>query len=87
MLIGLPAPTLVAASLDTEKTAHIRGVIQKRLDAFQRDNWAEAFSYAVPCLQEQFGVPDMIRRMVLGDYAIVHRPRTTTFKGPEEIGG
>ena len=29
----------------------------------------------------------MFRGMVLRGYAIVHRPRTTTFKGPEEIGG
>ena len=85
-LISLPAPTLAAASLDTEETARIRGVIQKQLDAFQPDNWAEAFSYATPFLQEQFGSPDMFRRMVLGGYAIVHRPCTTTFKGPEEIG-
>ncbi|MDA0340229.1 MAG: DUF4864 domain-containing protein [Proteobacteria bacterium] len=86
-LIGLPAPTLAASSLDTEEAARIRSVIQKQLDAFQRDNWTEAFSYAAPFLQEQFGSPDRFRRMVLGGYAIVHRPRTTTFKGLEEIGG
>ena len=86
-LIGLPGPTLVATSLDTEEAARIGGVIQKQLVAFKRDNWTEMFSHATPFFQEQFDSPDMFRRMVLRDYAMVHRPRTMTFKGPEEIGG
>jgi hypothetical protein len=80
-------PVLAADAVPEKDAALIRGVIEKQLDALQRDNWAEAFSYAAPFIQQQFGSPDTFRRMVLGGYAIVHRPRAVSFKTLEEIGG
>lgn len=80
-------PALSGEAVSGEDAANIRGVIEKQLDAFQRDNWAEAFSYAAPILQRKFGSPDTFRRMVMGGYAIVHRPRAVSFKQLEEIGG
>jgi hypothetical protein len=81
------SPALSAEALSGEDAGHIRGVIEKQLDALQRDNWTEAFSYAAPFLQEKFGSPDTFRRMIMGGYGIVHRPQTVSFKALEEIGG
>jgi hypothetical protein len=67
--------------------ALIRDVIESQLDALRRDDWTEAFGYAAPFIQQKFGSPDTFRRMVMGGYSIVHRPRVVTFKSLETIGG
>ena len=81
------SPALSAETLIGEDASQIRGVIEKQLDALQRDNWTEAFSYAAPTIREKFGSPEIFRRMIMGDYGIVHRPRTVSFKALEEIAG
>lgn len=80
-------PALAGEAVSDEDAARIRGVIEKQLDALQRDDWAEAFSYAAPYLRKKFGTPDTFRRMVMGGYAIVHRPRAVSFKTLGEIQG
>jgi hypothetical protein len=70
-----------------EDTRQIRGVIKNQLDALGRDNWVEAFSYAAPFIQRKFGSPNTFRRMIMGGYAIVHRPTKISFEALEEIGG
>jgi hypothetical protein len=80
-------PAVSGEAVSGADAANIRGVIEKQLDALQRDNWAEAFSYAAPFIQQKFGSPDTFQRMIMGGYAIVHRPRTVAFKRLEEIGG
>jgi hypothetical protein len=80
-------PALAGEVVSGEDAARIRSVIGKQLDALKRDDWAEAFSYAAPFLQQKFGTPDTFRRMVMGGYAIVHRPRAVSFKALEEIQG
>lgn len=80
-------PALSGDAVSDEDAAHIRGVIENQLDALRRDNWVEAFSYAAPTIQRKFGSPDTFQRMIMGGYAIVHRPRAVSFKTLEEIGG
>ena len=85
----LLAPPALAekANVDNAEAALIRGVIEKQLDALKRDDWSEAFSYAAPFIQRKFGSPDTFRRMVMGGYSIVHRPRTVSFKNLEKRSG
>jgi len=66
---------------------HGEHICEKQLDALKRDDWLEAFSYAAPFIQRKFGSPDTFRRMVMGGYSIVHRPRMVSFKGLEEQSG
>jgi hypothetical protein len=80
-------PAGAGEAIGDNDATHIRDVIEKQLDALQRDDWAEAFSYAAPAIQQQFGTPDVFRRMVMGGYSIVHRPRTVSFEKLEDIGG
>jgi len=86
--ISLTLPALASnADVDDADAKLIRGVIEKQLDALKRDDWSEAFSYAAPFIQRKFGSPDTFRRMVMGGYSIVHRPRMVSFKGLEEQSG
>ena len=85
-LIGLPAPTLAAASPDTEETAHIRGVIQNNLMRFIGITGPKHLAMRRLVSRSNSG-PRHVLRMVLGGYDIVRRLRTKTFRDPEEIGG
>ncbi|UUX51998.1 DUF4864 domain-containing protein [Nisaea acidiphila] len=69
-----------------EPADSIRGTINSQLDAFQRDDWAEAFTYASPVLQKIFGTPDRFRNMVLGGYRAVYRPQQVTFRELDTSG-
>lgn len=57
----------------------IQHVISRQLDAFQRDDETEAFSYASPSIQAQFRTPAEFMRMVRTGYDAVYRPRSTRF--------
>jgi len=57
----------------------IQQVISRQLDAFQRDDESEAFSYASPSIQAQFRTPAEFMRMVRTGYNVVYRPRSTRF--------
>lgn len=85
--IGWTSPAFSSDAVSDEDAALIRSVIENQLDALQRDNWAEAFSYAAPFIQRKFGSADTFRRMVMGGYSIVHRPSAVSFKTLEEISG
>ena len=67
------------ADLRADDREAIQQVIRKQLDAFQRDDEVEAFSYAAPSIQAQFKTPDEFMRMVRSAYEAVYRPRSTRF--------
>jgi hypothetical protein len=79
LLAGLPSPAQDAAQLDAADREAIRRVISRQLDAFQRDDESEAFSYASPSIQAQFKTPAEFMRMVRSGYEAVYRPRSTRF--------
>ena len=79
LAIGVAAP---AAAADGQA---IRGVIDDQLEAFQRDDWAEAFGFASPGIRSMFRTPENFGRMVRGGYAMVWRPSAVAF-GPLEQG-
>ena len=67
------------ADLRADDREAIQQVIREQLDAFQRDDEVEAFSYAAPSIQAQFKTPDEFMRMVRSAYEAVYRPRSTRF--------
>lgn len=66
----LPAPS---------QQQRIVEVIQAQLDAFRRDAWGEAWSYASPGIQAMFRTPERFRSMVTGAYQPVYRPQAVEF--------
>ncbi len=60
-------------------------MIERQLDAFQRDDEAAAFSFAAPRIRDQFGTPANFMRMIRASYQAVYRPRAVKFLGPAVI--
>lgn len=65
----------------------IRSVIGAQLQAFQTDNFAEAFSYAAPNIKGLFGTPENFGVMVREGYPMVWRPSDVQYLNLEERGG
>ena len=74
------APALAAAEpLGAGDRQAIHSIIQSQLDAFQRDDGHEAFSYASPGIRQMFQTAEIFMAMVRGGYGAVYRPRAVEF--------
>lgn len=73
-----------AARAQSDADAASRAVIEQQLDAFQRDDWDEAFGYASPGIQGIFQTPQRFSEMVRGGYPMVWRPSDVEFLGSIE---
>lgn len=67
--------------------AAIRSVIQRQLEAFQRDDAEAAFAFASPEIQAQFGTSANFIYCVKTGYAPVYRPRAVVFEDLTTIEG
>ncbi|MEM9726851.1 MAG: DUF4864 domain-containing protein [Pseudomonadota bacterium] len=56
-----------------------RAIIERQLDAFQRDAWAEAYSFAAPEIRQVFPSAEIFADMVRGAYPMVWRPSGVDF--------
>jgi hypothetical protein len=89
--IALFAALIACASFaraqdDTERAA-IRNVIERQLEAFQRDDGDAAFSLASPMIRQMFGTAEIFMDMVRQGYQPVYRPKAVEFGDIEEIAG
>jgi hypothetical protein len=66
--------SLAAPAAKSGEAEDIRAVIDGQLQAFQRDAWSEAFSFASPMIRRLFGTPERFAGMVRGGYPMVWRP-------------
>ena len=57
------------------------------MQAFQRDDGVEAFSYAAPSIRAMFQTPDRFMMMVQRGYLPVYRPHGRPVPGPGEGEG
>lgn len=80
-VFGAPQPARADPAADS------RAVIERQLDAFQRDDWDEAFEYASPGIQSIFRNPDRFGEMVRNGYPMVWRPSSVDFLGAVDQGG
>ena len=60
--------------------AEIRKVIEKQLQALQKDDFVTAFSFASPSIQEQVQSVLQFEQMVTKNYDVVYRPRSVMFR-------
>lgn len=86
LAIVLLFPTLAARADGLDGPA-FRTVIGAQVEAFRRDDWAEAFGYASPTIRRMFGTPDRFRSMVMNGYEAVARPRIFEFETPTVVDG
>jgi hypothetical protein len=75
------------AGLDAADLQAIRGIIERQLDAFRRDDGVAAFAFASPGIQALFRDPATFMAMVRGGYRPVYRPREVEFRDLIEQGG
>ena len=80
------APAWAAGVAPADQDA-MQQVITRQMEAFQRDDDAQAFDFASPALQEMFGNAGRFMAMVRGGYAPVYRPRSVTFGVAEDVAG
>lgn len=67
--------------------AGIEATITAQIDAFLKDDFAEAFTYASPNIQGMFGTSDRFGQMVRNGYPMVWRPGDVQYLELREIGG
>ena len=82
LMLPLSVPAQVEAEnplLEADRAA-IHDVIAAQLVALQHDDSAQAFSYATPLIQQQFGTPEQFLEMVMVVYPSVYRPRDVQFR-------
>ncbi|OAN73413.1 DUF4864 domain-containing protein [Sulfitobacter sp. EhC04] len=72
-----------AAAQSTE----IEGTIDSQFEAFKADDFATAFTYATPSLQQLFQSPQNFQRMVTQGYPMVWRPAEVRYLELRERGG
>ncbi len=77
--VTVPAQSESLSLSDADRSS-IRDVIESQLAAFQRDDGAQAFSYASPTVRRQFVTPERFMHMVRTGYAPVYRPREVEFR-------
>ncbi|HWK46240.1 MAG TPA: DUF4864 domain-containing protein [Stellaceae bacterium] len=65
----------------------IRGIIQRQIEAFKRDDAATAFDFAAPSIQQMFQNADTFIGMVRRAYPPVYRPRDIAFGDLVTIDG
>lgn len=77
--VAVPAQSESLSLSDADRSS-IREVIESQLAAFQRDDGAQAFSYASPTVRRQFVTPERFMHMVRTGYPPVYRPREVEFR-------
>lgn len=65
----------------------IRGVIRSQIDAFLKDDFATAFTFASPGIQGIFVTPENFGAMVRNGYPMVWRPSDVDFGELREVAG
>jgi len=79
-LLAWPLSVSAQGSSGGSDAAAIRSVIERQLEAFQRDDATAAFAFAAPGIQARFGTPEAFMDMVKRAYQPVYRPREKEFR-------
>lgn len=78
--VALILALLIAApAARAQQPEAIPDVIGHQLEAFEADDFDQAFAYASPMIQALFGTPENFGAMVRQGYPMVYRPGTVTF--------
>ncbi len=85
LALSLTFGTAVAA--DDGAAPAIADTIQGQIDAFLKDDFAQAFTFASPNIRGIFQTPSNFGRMVTQGFPMVHRPDDVRFLDLREIAG
>lgn len=85
LCIALSGPAL-AQEVVTPVPA-IEQTIQSQINAFLADDFATAFTFASPGIQNMFRTPENFGAMVRNGYPMVWRPRDVTFGDLRDLSG
>lgn len=69
------------------RVSGIEDTITAQIDAFMKDDFAEAFSYASPNIQGMFGSSERFGQMVRNGYPMVWRPDDVQYLELRDIAG
>ena len=69
------------------RSGEVTQTIQSQLDAFQKDDFSTAFTYASPGIKRLFGTPDRFGAMVRNGFPMVWRPSEVQFLEFKDVGG
>lgn len=88
-MLGAPwaALWLLLAAPVAAQEAEIEDVIENQIEAFQADDFAQAFTYASPQIRALFGTPDNFGQMVRQGYPMVYRPGAVEMLQLREVAG
>jgi hypothetical protein len=84
-MVSLPA--LANGRVTGSDLLEIRAVINRQLDAFQRDDASGAFALTSPGVQQAFGTPQRFLEVVRMAYRAVYRPSRVSFLEPMVLSG
>jgi Domain of unknown function (DUF4864) len=77
---------IATASAEDMTAASSRALIERQLDAFERDDAAAAYALAAPTIKDMFSDADHFIAMVRDHYAPVYRHRSAEFGAFKESG-
>ena len=77
---------VAVASAEDLTAASSRAIVERQLDAFQRDDGEAAYALAAPTIKEMVGDADHFMAMVRDHYAPVYRHRSADFGAFKESG-
>ena len=69
------------------QTDDLQGVIAAQIEAFQRDDFATAFTFASPAIRGVFGTPERFGAMVRRGFPMVWRPADVQYLDQRERDG
>jgi hypothetical protein len=84
--LAFAAPAAAQPAVTVEDQAEIRAVINRQIDAFQRDDAQQAFALVSPGVQQTFGTPERFLDVVRVSYRAVYRPAAVAFRGLTTMG-
>lgn len=87
LMLSLSLAVLALVPKAMAQEAPIRETIQSQIDAFQNDDFAQAFTFASPNIKSLFGTPENFGLMVRQGYPMVHRPADVKMLDLRSEGG
>ncbi|MEP1587209.1 MAG: DUF4864 domain-containing protein [Tateyamaria sp.] len=85
-IFGLVLATAMTSAAWAQST-EVESTINSQIEAFQADNFTQAFEFASPAIQGIFGTPQNFGRMVTQGFPMVWRPADVTYLDLCEING
>lgn len=79
LVMSLFLAVIAAPLAAQDRDAEIKSIIEQQITAFQADDFASAFEFASPSIQQMFRNSQNFGMMVQRGYPMVWRPKDVTF--------